>query len=116
MKKKLVGLNWVLTVAVLFSILFQSIDSYGHFAKLRTEKQCLHEYHSNAEITHQHHHLDHCFACEFTFSSFISSEIFTFQPLLTFQKKKSLRNIDELIVSFSGNSNSLRGPPPYFIV
>lgn len=115
MRKKLVGLNWVLTLAVLFSILFQSIDSYGHFAKLRTEKHCLHEYHSDAEITHQHHHLDHCFVCDFTFSSFISPETFSFKPLLTYPKKTSLRHVNELIVSFSGSSYSLRGPPNFIV-
>jgi hypothetical protein len=111
MKKKLVLLNWALTVAVLFSILFQSVDSYGHLATQRTEKQCHHKHNSNAEITHQHHKFDHCFVCEFTFSSFISPETFAFQTQIIHQEKPFLLSVNKVFVPFFGSSHSLRGPP-----
>ena len=111
MKKKLVLLNWALTVAVLFSILFQSIDSYSHLAIQRTEKKCHHKHNSNAEITHQHHKFDHCFVCEFTFSSFISPDTFAFQNQINYQEKPFLLSVNKVFVPFFGSSHSLRGPP-----
>jgi phosphopantetheinyl transferase (holo-ACP synthase) len=43
-------------MTVLFSILFQSLHTYEHFAKQFAEKECHQkEYYGEPEITHQHH-------------------------------------------------------------
>ena len=54
MKKKFLLLNFSLVIAVLFSMLFQSLDSYSHFEKQKTELKCHHKSTSKHEITHQH--------------------------------------------------------------
>jgi hypothetical protein len=97
---------------VLFTMLLQSVHSFGHIQELFTEKECHHKYSGDVEISHQHHPFDHCFACEFTFSSYVSPEIHFFQsitennftPYFSFYTKK-------ISLQFEGSSIALRGPP-----
>jgi hypothetical protein len=102
-------------VAVLFAMLFQSFHSYEHLSKLLSEKQCHHKYNPNkTEISHQHAGFDTCFVCEFTFSSFISAEDFTFNVYSKFSFIPYLFTFTDTIISFSGSLYSLRGPPCCF--
>lgn len=103
-------------VAVLFSILFQSFHSYEHLVKQFSEKQCHHKYNTGkTEFTHHHADFDHCFVCEFTLSSFISPDSFTF-TLQTEQKEiPYFFNTTEASESFSGSFCFLRGPPHFII-
>ena len=112
MKKKFVIINALMSIVILFAILFQSVHSYEHLVKQITEKKCLHKYVSNKEITHQHKHLDKCFVCEFSFSSYIYSNIqsFSFSNDLYIFKNDSYF-LKESTPYFSGISYSLRGPP-----
>lgn len=115
MKKKLILINLVLMIAVLFSILFQSIDSYGHLAKERFEKKCYHKHNSNSEITHQHHHFDHCFVCEFALSAFTSTDFFSFEFHFPSVETHYLFGSKKPIISFPGSLYALRGPPNFIV-
>lgn len=102
-------------IAVLFSILFQSIDSYGHLAKERSEKKCYHKHNSSSEITHQHHNSDHCFVCEFAFSTFTPADFFSFEFHFSNVETSHLFGSNEPIISFSGSLYSHRGPPNFIV-
>lgn len=112
MKKKFVIINILMSIVILFAILFQSFHSYEHLVNQITEKKCLHKHVSDKEITHQHKHFDKCFVCEFAFSSYISSntQSFSFSNDSYFFKNDSYF-LKESNVYFSGISYSLRGPP-----
>ncbi len=113
MKKKVLHIHFSLVIAILFSILFQSFDSYAHFKKEAAESKCVHENTSKHEITHQHHPVEHCFVCKFSFSTAINS---AFLVLLT--QNQPVENqtkfcYSEVFKTFSENSNPLRGPPVF---
>jgi hypothetical protein len=57
MKKKVSIFSLVLTLTVLFSMLFQSVHKYEHIAQQLSEVQCSQK-NSSTEITHQHHGYD----------------------------------------------------------
>jgi hypothetical protein len=115
MKKKAVIISLSFALMVLSAILLQSVHSYHHLEKFISEKHCNHTYAENkTEINHSHHDLDHCFACEFTFSTSIKSEFFTFTfykiqlPVgYTFSYSKEITN------HFKGSLFSLRAPPSF---
>jgi len=113
MKKKFVIVNFVMSAAVLFAILFQSVHSFEHLAKEFSEKHCDHKYnkHKN-EINHSHHGLEKCFVCEFSFSPYTATEIFSF----AFQKPQQYSTYTATTPAaitnyFKGSLYSLRGPP-----
>jgi hypothetical protein len=96
----------------LFSILFQSVHSYEHHSEL-VENHCEHQYSKNkTEVSHGHHIIGKCFACNFNFSSFTTTDFFVISfhknslisnpPLFYFQKQSSF---------FKGSLLSLRAPP-----
>ncbi len=112
MKSRFAIINFALSVAVLFSILFQSVHSYEHLAKQISEKECLHEYKSSKEITHQHEAFENCFVCTFTLSSFIAQDFIAPE----FKRTADDRIIPVIALSavstfFKGSLFSLRGPP-----
>lgn len=112
MKKKFVLINALMSIVILFAILFQSFHSYEHLVNQITEKKCLHKHVSDKEITHQHKHFDKCFVCEFAFSSYISSNIQSFSfPNDFYVFRKDFYSTKESNLYFSGISYSLRGPP-----
>ena len=113
MKKKFVLINFSLMIAVLFSMLFQSLHSYEHLLEKNSQEKC-HQKHigSGKQLTHQHYNLEHCFACEFTFSNFIPSELFTFEfKNVTLLSYYSFFNSKEIVNFFKGSLFALRAPP-----
>ena len=111
MKKKIIHINFSLVIAIIFSILFQSFDSYSHFKSEFSEPKCVHESTSKHEITHQHHSAEHCFICKFSFSAAVTYDFFVFK---THNKPVEIPNnffCSEVYLSFLENSNPLRGPP-----
>ena len=116
MKKKFVIVNSVLTVAVLFSMLFQFMHSYEHLVKQLSEKECQHKHNSSQEITHQHHNVEHCFVCNFTVSSFVTADIqhFEFQKT-TFSSGYSFFKSREITQFFKGSLFALRAPPVFIV-
>ena len=116
MKSKFAIINTLMSVVIMFAILFQSVHSYEHLAKQLTEKKCIHKHVSDKEITHHHKGFDHCFVCDFSFSSFISSDGFcyNYQKIISFSEFQ-FSDSKEITNYFKGSLFSLRAPP-HFIV
>ncbi len=111
MKRKILFLNVFLSVAVLFSMLLQSVHSLEHLNKLFSEKECHHTYSGKTEISHQHHPFDECLSCEFTFSTFVCPDLFHFDFLFVQPSSVKTYAADELPVVLSKSVLYLRGPP-----
>lgn len=113
MKKKFIIINVLLSMAVLFSILFQSVHSYEHHFEKLTEKHCHHDHSKNkAELTHGHSIAEKCFTCDFSFSSFTKTDFYVFQ----FHKNKTVATFYSFLSPkhssfFAGSLFSLRAPP-----
>ena len=113
MKKNKILIHFSIVIAILFSILFQSHDSYAHFIKEKAESECRHKSSSKHQITHQHHSLEHCFVCEFAFSSAVPFSAFEFKPQkISFKTQRSFYYSD-VVITFEKKSNLLRGPPVF---
>ena len=98
-------------LTVLFSILFQSVHSYEHFAH---DETISHGHSEDGKTKFQAHDHDHekCFVCEFTLSSFIATEFTTFQPQLSQRVFTQINcSKSETPEAFSGSLFSHRGPP-----
>lgn len=116
MKKGFVILNLFLMFAVLSSMLFQYVHSYEHLAKQLSEKKCVHKYNSSQEITHQHHNYDNCFVCNFTVSTYISSDISHFEfKKINILSGYSLFKSREITQFFKGSLFALRAPPSFIV-
>lgn len=104
-------------LVVLLAILFQSFDAMSHLEKQFSEKHCYHNYHRHkTEITHAHKGFDHCFTCEFTFSSFISPSKLTFtsQKVEVVTKYSSYYS-REITHFFRGSLFAMRAPPSFIV-
>jgi hypothetical protein len=117
MKKKFVIINALMGLVVLSAILFQSIHSLEHLAKQFSEKTCHHKYVNHKfELNHSHHDWEKCFACEFTFSSYFSTEIQTFAFNKTsISTKYSISYSKEITQFFKGSLFALRAPPSFIV-
>jgi hypothetical protein len=117
MKRKYSILSMLFGLAILFAITLQSMHSYEHIQKALSEKQCHHKYAKNkTEIGHSHHDSDHCFVCEFTFSTSIKSDFYNFN----FKKVEvsvlySFFYSKEITQSFRGSLFALRAPPIFIV-
>ena len=114
-KKSIVSL--IFSVIVLLAILLQSLHSGSHLVKLFSEKQCHHKYAENkTEIGHAHHSFDHCFTCEFTFSTSFKSEFFTYNfKNIEIPFSYSFFYSKEITQSFRGSLFALRAPPSFIV-
>lgn len=115
MKKRIVILSTFLMASILFSICFQAIHSFEHFAAQRTEKICLHKYNSEKEITHKHHSLEHCFVCDNSIGNYITPQFFAFHVLFDKTTIPYFLNLPERFTIFSGSNFTLRGPPQFIV-
>lgn len=111
MKRRQLIIHLFLAVAVLFSILFQSIDSIGHLKETFSQKVCHHTYTSKAEFTHSHHKFDNCYVCQFSFSSVITPIKFSYVFSTANYKIPYFCNYTDAVYLFSGSLYSDRGPP-----
>lgn len=112
MKKKFSIVNLVLMIAVLFSILGQSVHSYEHIVNQFSEKKCEHKQVSAAEVTHEHHTYDSCYLCSFIVSSFVSSDVKYFELYdLVANKSNTAAISKETTQFFKGSLFALRAPP-----
>ncbi|WP_309614696.1 hypothetical protein [Flavobacterium sp.] len=117
MKKRFLIVNSIMGLVVLLAILFQSFDAMSHLEKQFSEKHCYHNYHHHkTEITHAHDGFDHCFTCEFTFSSFVSPSKLTFtsQKVEVVTKYYSYYS-KEITQFFRGSLFALRAPPSFIV-
>lgn len=116
MKRKFAIINISLIVAVLSSILFQSIHSFEHIVAEFTTEHCEHSKATgDSQITHQHHNFDHCFSCEFHFSSFVAAESYSSTFFSVYTAVPYFLSKNEIPATFSGISYSLRGPPVFIV-
>ncbi|KAB1156132.1 hypothetical protein F6464_08000 [Flavobacterium luteum] len=114
MKKRFVIVNLMLIFVVLFSMLLQSLHSYEHLIKLLSEKECHHHYSQKTEINHQHHPFDHCFVCEFTFGSYISTAFFSLRNRITLTISQQYSFLYKPTSQFfKGSLFALRAPPGF---
>lgn len=113
MKNKITLVSLSFSILIIAAMFLQSLHSFHHLEKFISEKHCHHKYAQNkTQISHTHHDFDHCFVCEFTFSS--STEITTViipSEYSFFYNKVSYLSTSESILFYSGCSFSLRGPP-----
>ena len=111
MKKKFAIINLSLMLTVLFSILFQSVHSYEHFAH---DETISHGHSEDGKTKFQAHDHDHekCFVCEFNLSNFIPTEFTSFTVLLAFKAYSEVNfPASQTAVTFSGSLFAHRGPP-----
>lgn len=113
MKKKLLHINIVLMLAVLFAVSYQSIHIFSH------------EHHVKSECCDDSHHLtfktsektltesDDCPVCDFKFAAFLSPEVLHFDFIPSFYEIPYQFNSNESCITFEGNSFYLRGPPVF---
>ena len=111
MKKKIIHINFLLGILILFLTLFQSVHSYEHLSKPISNKKCFHKPSLGTQLTH-HHDFEKCLTCEVTFSPFATAKFFCFQ----FNKTHiiscpSLICTEEITPLFKGSLFSLRAPP-----
>jgi hypothetical protein len=113
MKKKFILINVLLSVAVLFSILFQSVHSYEHHSEQLEIKKCNHQHLKNkTQINHSHQSIDNCFTCGFSLGFFTT----TVPAVFEFHQNASVANV---VISyfqshfsfFKGSLFALRAPP-----
>ncbi len=116
MNKKLQNLSFSLLIVMLFAMLFQSVHSYEHLAKQLTSKHCDHKYdRSKNQISHTHQNVDHCFVCEYSFSSYIPVDFFSFGFKKPIQNTSYHFALTENPIVFSGSQLALRGPPSFIV-
>ena len=97
----------------LFALLLQSGHSFVHLEEELDQKQCHHKYAKNkTEFTHAHHKLDHCFVCEFAFSSALKSEVTSFRVVKeAIPVSYSYFHSRQITQAFRGSLFALRAPP-----
>lgn len=113
MKKKVILINFSMSLMVLFAMLFQMVHSYEHVYRQITEKHCDH---SNSEsknqITHAHSIDASCSICHFAFSTFIPTDFYYYGFAKVIDATAStsfyatVRN-----TFFKGSLFALRAPP-----
>ena len=113
MKQKFAIINIVLSVAVLFSVLFQSIHSYVHQSEINSEKLTTPEnFKSKLELSQQHTINIKCAVCDFQFSCFTASEFFMFKFIKTIViNKLTAIVLQQPSPYFIGSLFALRAPP-----
>jgi len=103
--------------AVLFAIVLQSVHTFNHLEQELSTKECHHKYAKNkTEFTHAHHNNDHCFVCEFAFSTSLKSEFTAFQfKKIEIPVSYSFFYSKEITQSFRGSLFALRAPPSFIV-
>ena len=117
MKKKYSIISFLFGLTVLFAIILQSSHSFYHLEKSLTEKVCHHKYAKNkTEIGHAHNNLEHCFVCEFTFSTSLKSDFISYSFKKVFiPVSYSFFYSKEITQSFRGALFALRAPPSFIV-
>ena len=112
MKRKYSIGSFLFGLIVFLAILLQSVHSFHHLDEAFATKECHHNYsESTSQITHSHH-FDHCFACEFTFSSAVDTFHKATNSKINFVNSKVFFFVASNDISFfKGSSFLLRGPP-----
>lgn len=117
MNKKYSVLSFLFGLTVLFAIILQSSHTFIHLEKELAQKQCFHKDAKNqSQFTHEHHNLDRCFVCEFTFGTAIKSEFTIFEiKKIIVPTTYSFFYFKEITKSFRGSIFALRAPPSFIV-
>jgi len=117
MKKRYTVISLFFGLLVVFALLLQSMHSIHHLEEALVEKKCHHKYaKKNTEITHNHHNLDHCFVCEFTFGTAVKTTFFSFDfKKLVVPNSYTLFHSKGITQFFKGSLFALRAPPTFIV-
>ena len=117
MNKKLHFTNFIVVFAMAFAMLFQSVHSVEHLSQIVTEKACVHnETNSKTNITHEHHGIEKCNLCDFTFNHFTSPIKVKFELYSPdFNTPKIVSTYVTIKPNFEGSLFSLRAPPIFIV-
>lgn len=111
-KKYLNHISMSILVAVLSSILFQSMHTFEHILAEFSDHKCDHLYDTgNEQITHEHHDFDHCFSCDFHFSNYVKTDILSVPLYFTASYSTHFAVLVEPVHYYSGIHYLVRGPP-----
>jgi hypothetical protein len=116
MKKKIIAVNFLMSFAVLFAMLFQTVHSYEHILRLSSEKHCDHKYTTGQkELTHSHSVDANCHICHFAFSTFVpnSFQSFSFHKTLVEAASYKFFYFEGISAFFKGSLFALRAPPAF---
>lgn len=113
MKKKIVWINLLMSLTVLFAMLFQTLHSYEHAHKQITQKHCEHvNVDGQKQITHSHSVEHDCHICHFAFSNFIPNSFQTPSFLkVSFETSYIHFYTKAAATFFKGSLFALRAPP-----
>ena len=116
MINKRVFYNVAVTFSLLFAILYQSVHSVEHLVEQITTEQCHHELAAGkSQITHDHHHLEHCPVCDFTLSSFLAGAEYSSSAFFA-SEISTLIVVENTTPDLqSGKILTLRGPPSFIV-
>ena len=113
MKQKQLIIRFFFALALLSSIVVQSFHGYEHLEKQFSEKVCEHKHANSTELTHQHKGFEHCLVCAISFQSGLATTHFQYQLVSVPEVATHFFFNFPTVISFSGSSYSLRGPPQY---
>jgi hypothetical protein len=113
MKQNQLLIRFFFAIVLLGSIVVQSFHGLEHLEKQFSEKICSHKKLNRTELTHQHKGFEQCLVCAISFQSGIFSEHFQYQLVPTPGVIAHEFFTFATVISFSGSSYYLRGPPQY---
>lgn len=116
MKKKVIAVNFLMSFAVLFAMLFQTVHSYEHILRLSSEQHCDHKYTAGQkELTHSHSVDANCHICHFAFSTFVPNSFpaFSFHKTLVEAASYKFFYFEGISAFFKGSLFALRAPPAF---
>lgn len=115
MKLKQQLIRFFFTIALLGSLVVQSVHGLKHLEKQFSEKVCEHKHANSSELTHQHKGFEQCSVCAISFQSGIAKTHFQYQLVSVPEVASHFFFNFPTVISFSGSSYSLRGPPQYTV-
>jgi len=110
MKKKLVVVNIVIMLSVVFALAYQSLHAFSHhhIHNNYIEKTDLN---SNISFTDVHQLENACVICDFKFAKFLSPNFFTYTLFPPKICKPYLIKVLEYLAYYNGVVSCLKGPP-----
>ncbi|WP_152640763.1 hypothetical protein [Flavobacterium sp. 316] len=109
MKKKIVIVNFILMLSVLFAVSYQSLHTFSHHS--HKEIKSISSEESKGVFAKIISDKESCPVCDFKFASFLSPEIFTYSLFPPVLEIPYLYSNNNNITILNRNSFYLRGPP-----
>jgi hypothetical protein len=113
MKQKQFLIRFFFALVLLGSLVLQSFHGLEHLEKQFSQKVCEHKQLNRTELTHQHKGFEQCMVCAISFQSGIVTTHFQYQLVSVPEVVAHFFFNFPTVISFSGSSYSLRGPPQY---